>query len=346
MKLLPFCFLLLFTTILHAQTTLPNSASAPANIFGFLQQFDPLEVVIETDIKLLKSDLKTEKWQPGVFKIMDGKTVMHEQPVQISSRGAMRKKTCEFPPVKIKFYELENDSLEDINELKLVSSCRESLDDEQLVLKECLAYELYSELTEQSFRVKPAKIEFKNTGKKGSVKNGFSFFIESERELASRLNGKPLKPRIMSPQGLDKDSYDRMCIFQYMIGNTDWSVTTRHNIKIIGIKGLGTVAIPYDFDYAGMVGADYAVPSPRIPIESVQERYYMGFCRENAEYEKIVTQFKNRQAAIFQRCESYPNLSWSARTQVKNYLDSFFDLLKDSQSYKDVFKRGCESTSE
>mgnify|MGYP003381759962 FL=1 len=76
------------------------------NIFSRLQQFEPLDVVIETDIKQLKSEAGAEKkWQSGVFKIMKDKTVVFEQKIQVSARGNMRRKTCDFPPVKIRFYE-------------------------------------------------------------------------------------------------------------------------------------------------------------------------------------------------------------------------------------------------
>ena len=104
-----------------------------------------------------------------------------------------------------------------------------------------------------------------------------AFFIESEQEMASRLGGRPVKPRIISPKGMDSTAYDRMCLFQFMIGNTDFGAYTRHNVKVVGFKGRPPIPVPYDFDYSGLVAADYAIPSTDLPIQNVEERYFLGF---------------------------------------------------------------------
>ncbi len=64
---------------------------------------------------------------------------------------------------------------------------------------------------------------------------------------------------------------DRMAIFNYMIGNTDWSVPNQHNVRILSQSNaerpnLGII-VPYDFDYTGLVNADYAVPIEQLGIE-------------------------------------------------------------------------------
>ena len=109
---------LLFPVFLNAQT--PSSATE--SIFTRLKQYDPLNVLIETDIKQLKKDRGEEQWQPGVFKVLKGDSVALQFDIRLAARGNMRKKTCYFPPVKIRFpYPgAANDSIAEINELKLV----------------------------------------------------------------------------------------------------------------------------------------------------------------------------------------------------------------------------------
>lgn len=163
---------------------LPAQSDTVYNIFSRLQQFDPLEVVIETDIKKLRSNTGTEtQWQGGVFKIVKDNAAVFEQKIQITARGNMRKKTCDFPPVKIRFYEhkMKNDSLEDVNELKLVVACRNTNDDDQLVMKECLAYKLYNLMTEESFRVKEASVRFVTPGKKKADWSARPFLLKASR---------------------------------------------------------------------------------------------------------------------------------------------------------------------
>lgn len=341
------------TLLLHAfalllpflcASRLPAQTDTLYNIFNRLQQFDPLEVVIETDIKKLRSGAGPEtQWQSGVFKIMKDNAAVFEQKVQVAARGNMRKKTCHFPPVKIRFYEhkMKNDSLEDVNELKVVVACRNTNEDDQYVLKECLVYKLYNLLTEESFRVKEASVRFVSPGKKKGGVVSTAFFIESEQELASRLGGRPIKPRIISPKGLDSVSYDRMCLFQFMIGNTDWSTYTRHNIKTIGFKGRPAIAVPYDFDYSGLVSTDYSIPSPDLPLKTVQERYYLGFCRSNASFSALFKEFLARKEAILAVCEQAPRLEKVNRRQMHDYLNEFFDILEDPRQAKVQIIQNC-----
>ncbi len=332
--------LLLSIQVFSQQPLLPDSIS----VFGLLQQFDPLEVTIVTDIKGLKTEKAGETWQPGVFKVMRGDSVALSLPVQVSARGNMRKKTCDFPPVKVRFYETEpeNDSLADINELKLVTSCKYAPQNEEWVRQECLIYELYNILTEESFRVKHAAIRFEDPERRNRSMESFSFFIESEKELASRLNGNPIKPRIGSIRSLDSVSYDRMALFQYMIGNTDWGVRSRHNIKLIFLhKTARIVPVPYDFDYAGAVGTDYAVPNGDYPIRSVQERYYLGSCRSPEHYRQIFDLFLAKEKSLLRYCEKSLYVSQGARNSMSGYFRSFFDVLKDPQLTKREITWNC-----
>lgn len=317
----------------------------PEGIFNALSQYKPLNVVIETDFKELKSDREEEQWQPAVFKVLQGDSVALNLDVQVAARGNMRKKTCDFPPVKIRFYkeEMEDDSIADINELKLVTSCKNSEQNEEWVQREYLIYELYNLVTEQSFRVKSASIRFEDTRKEGRYQESFSFFIESQKELAARLDGKPLKTKIGSTRLLDSVSFDRMCVFEYMIGNTDWSVRARHNIKIIFLaKTNRSVAIPYDFDYSGAVGTNYAVPNTDYyPIESVRDRYYLGLCRSEESYQQIFDFYLSKEKELLAYCEQADYLPKSAKKDMTNYFEGFFDVLKNPKAVKREIVNNC-----
>lgn len=327
-----------FLFFIHAQAQLP----AGVNAFAFLQQHDSLSISIETDLKQLKGDKADEKWQPAVFKILKGDSVAMRLNVQVAARGNMRKKTCEFPPVKVRFYEQKpaNDSLADINELKLVTGCDQSPQNDEWVRREYVLYELYNLVTEQSFRVKPAHVRFDDTQRKGRSAESFSFFIESEREMAARIGGFPMKPRVGSTRTLDSVSYDRMCLFEFMIGNTDWSARSRHNIKLVYLDGSGKIiAVPYDFDYAGAVGTNYAIPNRDYPIQTVQDRYYLGLCRSEAHYQQQFDFYLSKKSALLGHCERSAYLPANARRQMTNYFESFFKTLEDPRlARRDILK--------
>ncbi len=335
--------LLVFAQVLMFRNAACAQEGSVQNIFNRLQQYDLLNVVIETDIKQLRTGGPDVKWLPGIFKIMRGKKVDFEMNIQIAARGNMRRKTCDFPPVKIKFYEekMGNDSLEDINELKMVVSCRNSADDDQLVLKECLTYGLYNIITDESFRVKQASVRFYDAKRKKSGMETVAFFIESEKEMATRLGGRPLKPRIISPKGIDTTAYDRMCLFEFMIGNTDFGAYTRHNVKIVGLKGRQPIAVPYDFDYSGLVAADYAIPSNDLPIQNVQERYYLGLCRDATGMRQLFKEYLDRKKLMFAYCEQFSGLDNDSRRQVINYLKEFFNILEDPRMAQKRILENC-----
>jgi hypothetical protein len=323
-----------------SQTQLPDSVS----IFGLLQQYEPLSVSIETDIKQLKSDKDDEVWQPAVFKVLKGDSVALRLDVQVAARGNMRKRICDFPPVKIRFYATppENDSLADINELKLVTSCQDLPENEEWVKREYLLYELFNLVTEQSFRVKRAAVRFEDPEKHNRSMESFSFFMESVKELSARLDGKSMKPKIVSTRSLDSTSYDRMSLFEYMIGNTDWSVRARHNIKIIFLDSSNTIiTVPYDFDYAGAVGTNYAAPNEVYPIQTVKERYYLGACRSATHYNKLFDFYLSKEKTLLEHCDKCTCLSQSSKNQMKRYLQQFFDVLRNPKSAKQEILSNC-----
>ena len=65
-----------------------------------------------------------------------------------------------------------------LGKLKLVVGCGATNDDEQLIIKEYLAYKMYNMLTEKSFRVRLVKIKYDDT--KGKIKSysQYGFLLE------------------------------------------------------------------------------------------------------------------------------------------------------------------------
>src|ERR1041385_40117 len=91
-------------------------------------------------------------------------------------------------------------------------------------------------------------------------------------------------------------------IFQYMVGNTDWSVPNYHNIKLIRKKNADDsppYVIPYDFDYCGLVNAYYAVPAEILGIEKVTDRKYRGFPRSMEELQQAISIFNKQKENIY-----------------------------------------------
>ena len=99
----------------------------------------------------------------------------------------------------------------------------------------------------------------------------------------------------ITDQGTDRLQMTLVSIFEYMIGNTDWSVFASHNIKLLLSKSDSfhvSIRIPYDFDYSGFVNTDYAIPDPRLNISNVRERVYRGYPRTIDEMDETLDIFR------------------------------------------------------
>ena len=100
--------------------------------------------------------------------------------------------------------------------------------------------------------------------------------------------------------GCEREQMTFVNLFQYMIGNTDWSIPKCHNIKLMVPKNdtlAQPFAIPYDFDFCGLVDASYAVPDERFEIQSVRDRLYRGSQELLMNYRQSLTFLMKRKKA-------------------------------------------------
>ena len=102
--------------------------------------------------------------------------------------------------------------------------------------------------------------------------------LEDENKMAKRNGGISIT-RKMRPNQTEPNTFLTMAVFQYLIGNTDWSVQYMQNIKLVAADSIAVpVAVAYDFDHSGMVNAPYAKPAEELRMSSVRERRYRGYC--------------------------------------------------------------------
>ncbi len=147
-------------------------------------------------------------------------------------------------------------------------------------------------------------------------------------DLCNRVNGKNLKVKNIHPNFTDKRLVTLMSVFQYMVGNTDWSVKALHNIKLISRDSLQKpVAIPYDFDYAGLVNASYAVPASHLGIKSVRQRAYNGYYRPMDELQKTLDVFRSKKTDIYRLVHSVKGLQKKYIDETIKYFDQFYRML-------------------
>jgi hypothetical protein len=161
------------------------------------------------------------------------------------------------------------------DKLKLVTPCKLDRD----VIQEYLVYKMYNLITEKSLKARLVSISYFDTDKNKRLFEKYSFFIEDEDHAAMRNNAIEIK-KVLTPFDLDSVVFRNMAFFQYMIGNKDWFVTSRKNIVLMqpADSSGAPFAVPYDFDFAGFVDADYTRPAG-VPRELLEDRrVFKGIC--------------------------------------------------------------------
>ncbi|MFK7981097.1 MAG: hypothetical protein AB8G86_14010 [Saprospiraceae bacterium] len=307
-------------------------------LFKSFQRPAILKLTLTTATKQLVSKKFKEEWQPITLNYQDASGTDIEWEAKVRTRGNIRKQVCFYPPLKLKFKKkwlVENGLDSNFNDLKLVVGCKKGDFYGKLVLKEYLVYKLYEALTGISFRTQLAEIDFIDTENKWKPLTTYAFFIENQDEMATRLNAKCAKPKRLRSKYMYADQLDKMALFEYMIGNTDWSAVGSHNVRLIKCKDYPLpLPIAYDFDYAGLVDAPYAVHGKGIDLEHVTERLFLGMCREEGVLEKQIPVFQEKKAAFYQIINDFPYLDAKDKKIMIGYLDEFYDVLDCPNSFK------------
>ena len=156
-------------------------------------------------------------------------------------------------------------------------------------------------------------------------------FIEDEGDVAKRMEGRTIElPRLLF-KDLDSDTLMPMMIFEYMIGNTDFSIFALHNTKLVQRPDKSVHPIPYDFDFSGLVHPPYAVPGRGLNITSVRDRVYRGPCRRQEQVDPYVANFVAKRDLLRALPDAITGLDKSSRDDVKSYLDSFYSSIKTTK---------------
>ncbi|MBA7545142.1 hypothetical protein ES705_37505 [subsurface metagenome] len=257
-----------------------------------------------------------------------------EKTIRLKARGEFRRDHCTFPPIKInlKKTEIQSGGIKGVTSLKLVTHCRYSKLYEQYVLKECLAYKLYNLLTGYSFQVRLMQIRYIDTGsRKPKEYLRYGFIIENVAMLAERSNAIELKISTLNQRYIDRASMNGVALFQFMIGNTDWSVPNLHNLKLLKINDFlreAPILVPYDFDYSGFVNAFYAIPNERLGIDNARERLFQGICRSYEEYKASIKEFLDKKDSIYLTIREFEYLKDQTKKEILAYIDDFYMIIE------------------
>ncbi|MDB5208620.1 MAG: hypothetical protein JWR72_3695 [Flavisolibacter sp.] len=265
-------------------------------------------------------------------------------PLKAKTRGNFRRDrdNCLYPPILLNFQKASNKKtlFQEQDKLKLVMPCQ----GDQYVIKEYLVYKLYNLITPKSYRTRLAKVSFYDSVKKKEVGNFFSFLIEEDGQMAKRNETHILEKKMIRGESTETETFLKMAVFQYMIGNTDWSVPYLHNIRILAFDS-STIpsVVPYDFDHAGIVDAPYALPPEQLGLRSTQDRRFRGYCITDMKtFDQVVAVFNRLRKDIYNVYTSCPLIDSRYVAATTKFLDGFYDTINDPKKSKAAFSYPCQ----
>ena len=316
---------------------------------------DTLVVRIEAPFRTLMRKRSETGQLDGRLVYADPAGSEHLLDVKLRTRGIFRRsaENCEFAPIRVNFRKSQVDGtvFAGQDKLKLVTHCENGSDTyEQYVLREYLAYKIFNALTDHSFRARLLQVTYVDTDRDGESLTRYAFFIEDDDRLAERIGAEKVAVEQASYARLEEKQAALVTVFEYLIGNTDFSMIGPdkgkdccHNIELFSREPGVYIAVPYDFDFSGLVDARYAAPHPSLRTRSVTRRVYRGICAHNDVMEETVAQFRGRQAVIGRLPATIDGMDDRARSKAENYIAEFYEDIEDAEAVEDNLITECHS---
>jgi len=295
--------------------------------------------------RLLEDTSATTDYVPAILIEFSNQGKKSEYAVKVKTAGNTRlnENVCDFPPLRINFKksELENTTFAGQDKLKLITHCRETEDFEKYVLLEYLAYKSYAVLTAFSYRVRLVNITYNDISGKYPSTTKIGFFVESDEQMAARVGGQISDKKIWSADSCNQNIVSLLTVFEFMIGNTDWWINTRHNVDIVQLQNGELIPVPFDFDYSGLVQTPYAIPSKLLPITEVRQRFLKGECEEIEYYQDALSTCFAKKSIILNLMATEALLDNRSQKTASNYIEDFYTIIESPEQLQKFIKTSC-----
>ncbi len=312
---------------------------------GLFENDTPIEITLSGNIKELIDDRAEEsQYHPITVSYMAENNSEVSINAEAKTRGHFRKLrgNCEYPPLLIHFTKsdtLSQSVFEKQDKIKLVMPCR----GDDYVVREWLVYKLYNLVTPKSFKARLVKIILKNskTAKAGSPFYGI--LLEEESQAAQR-NGLINVTKKIKPEQTEQQPFLMTAVFEYLIGNTDWSVQYMQNIKLFAADStVIPTAVAYDFDHAGLVDAPYALPAEELNMSSTRERRYRGYCTTDMKvFDPVIAFYNQIKKDIYAVYTDCTLIDEKYKKATVKFLDEFYATINNPAKLKKEFLYPCD----
>ena len=328
-----------------------SALAGPAAASPLFEDDSVLEVRLSGPLRTIVREKKEPERveYPFVLKVGDA-----ELPVDVRVRGKSRTIVCPFPPLRLDFKSeaVTGTVFDGQDKLKLVTHCRSDNESyENNILEEYTAYRIFNAISDIGYRVRLLRIHYEDTD--GRLRDldrpYYGVLIESDEELARRTSSAVVKREGVPYSRLNEEHTARFYVFQYLIGNFDWSFVIAedadsccHNVDLVE-KDEQLFGIPYDFDFSGLVNARYTSVPESIGIKRATQRVYRGYCK--LPIEKVAVAFDEIVALRDEIMEIVANSPVAGDEDTDSrvrYIGYFFEqALEDREEILEEFDGDC-----
>ena len=305
------------------------------SLFEYLSSSDAVTIHLSERLSDIKKTFeKTESPTDGTIQfIVNGQQLPFS--ASFEPGGKSRRKICKMPPLKM---DLKKEELEAFNfikesdDLKIVLQCNQGGSSAENIKKEKFIYDLYNLFSPYSKRGKVVRVkEYDNK------KYFEGFLLEDDTDFERRTGTEVLKNKTIATHVLNQETYLRMCLFQFMIANADWSARKGHNTRLFRrIEDNALLIVPYDFDYCGLIDNDYAVPPENLPIRDVTDRYFMDKSITIEQLQPTIDFYVEKEAEVYDLINNSTYLSEGSRKRIAKFIEAFYKIIKDNKKRKKV----------
>lgn len=332
-------------SLIFANLSSPTIASAQK----LFRSTAPVEITFATNLKALLKDRDSTKFvaHEAALSYKEADGTVATIPTTLHTRGHFRRqaRNCDFPPLLVEFKKKDANKtlLQGNKQLKITTNCKPKSDEyEQYVLQEYAVYRLYERISPVHFRTRLARITYVDSAAAMPSVTSWAFLIEDDKEVAKKFTLAAEKAHGALFDDLERKQLAITALFEYMVGNTDWSISGLHNISLLR-DSTGTInTVAYDFDWSGAVNPKYAFPDARLGIQRVTDRLYRGPCLPPAQWQPIFDRFNSAKPAVDSIYKSVPSLDQKRAKEVIAFYEDFYKTISDPRAAKRAVVDVCE----
>lgn len=326
------------------------AGAAPGRAQALFRGETPVTLTLTTNLRDLtrERDSTDLRWFGAELTYTDSAGLPRAIATELRARGHFRRqaRNCSFPPLYLRAGRTARDGslLQGNPRVKVVTPCRPSVAEyQQYIYLEYLMYRTYAALFDVHHRTRLANITYKDSANRVPPITVTAFLLEIEEEVADEAKLEHADTKGAVFDDLVPESLDRLSLWEFFIGNTDWSIAALHNIELFRNPAGDYVPVAYDFDWSGAVNTRYSFPSAQLGIRTVRERLHRGPCRTPQQWAPTIAFYQSKRAAV-DSVWALPieGLDPRRRADSKAFLDSFWPILTDARRFQRMVVETCQ----